>query len=90
MGCPWPNTSQPDSEGLRVLHEHNAEYVIWQRQSEIETGPRRWVASLEAVRLRRYEAAALRRFDMVFAVSEDDRRTLLDLGADPEPRGHPP
>ena len=32
--------------GLKILHEHNAEYVIWQRQSEIETGPRRWVASL--------------------------------------------
>jgi glycosyltransferase involved in cell wall biosynthesis len=71
-------------EGLRVLHEHNAEYVIWQRQSEIETGLRRWVASLEAARLRRYEASMLGRFDMVFAVSDDDRRTLLDLGADPE------
>ena len=68
--------------GLRFLHEHNAEYVIWQRQSEIETGPRRWVASLEAARLRRYEASAVRRFDVVFAVSEDDRLTLLDLGAE--------
>ena len=70
-------------EGMRLLHEHNAEYVIWQRQSEIETGPRRWVASLEAIRLRRYEASAIRTFDVVFAVSEDDRLTLLDLGADP-------
>ena len=69
--------------GLRILHEHNAEYVIWQRQSEIETGPRRWVASLEATRLRRYEASMLRKFDVVFAVSEDDRRELLGLGADP-------
>src|SRR6266511_6014599 len=56
--------------GLRFLHEHNAEYVIWQRQSEIETGPRRWVASREATRLRRYEALAIRQFDVVFAVSE--------------------
>ena len=71
-------------EGLRVLHEHNAEYIIWQRQSEIETGLRRWVAWLEAARLRRYEASMLGRFDIVFAVSDDDRRTLLDLGADPE------
>jgi len=70
--------------GLRFLHEHNAEYVIWQRQSEIETGPRRWVASREATRLRRYEALAIRQFDVVFAVSEDDRRTFLDLGADPD------
>jgi len=69
-------------KGLRFLHEHNAEYVIWQRQSEIETGPWRWVASREAARLRRYEASAVRRFDVVFAVSEDDRLTLLDLGAE--------
>jgi glycosyltransferase involved in cell wall biosynthesis len=69
-------------EGLRFLHEHNAEYVIWQRQSEIEIGPRRWVASREAARLRHYEAAAIRRFDMAFVVSEEDRRTLLDLGAE--------
>lgn len=69
-------------QGLRFLHEHNAECVIWQRQSEIETGPRRWVASREAARLRRYEASAVRRFDVVFAVSEDDRLTLLDLGAE--------
>jgi glycosyltransferase involved in cell wall biosynthesis len=69
--------------GLRFLHEHNAEHIIWQRQSEIETGPRRWVASREAARLRHYEASAVRRFDVVFAVSEDDRLILLDLGADP-------
>lgn len=70
--------------GLRVLHEHNAEYVIWERQSEIERGLRRWIASREAARLRHYEASALRRFDVVFAVSEDDRQTLLDLGAEPD------
>jgi glycosyltransferase involved in cell wall biosynthesis len=66
-----------------ILHEHNAEYVIWQRQSEIESGPRRWVASSEAARLRRYEASVVRQFGTVFAVSEDDRRTLIELGAEP-------
>jgi polysaccharide biosynthesis protein PslH len=69
--------------GLKLLHEHNAEYLIWQRQSDLETGPRRWVAAREAVRLRRYEAAALQQFDIVFAVSEDDRQVLVELGADP-------
>jgi glycosyltransferase involved in cell wall biosynthesis len=70
--------------GRKLLHEHNAEYLIWQRQAEIETGPRRWMAAIEAARLRRYEASTIRRFDTVFVVSEDDRRTLLDLGAEPE------
>ena len=69
--------------GLKLLHEHNAEYLIWQRQSDLETGPRRWLAASEAARLRRYEAAALGRFDIVFAVSEDDRQELLALGSEP-------
>jgi len=64
-----------------ILHEHNAEYVIWQRQSEIESGPRRWVAATEAARLRRYEASVVPQFDTVFAVSDDDRQTLIELGA---------
>jgi glycosyltransferase involved in cell wall biosynthesis len=72
-------------EGLRrraILHEHNAEYVIWQRQSEIESGLRRWVAAREASRLRNYEARVIRQFDAVFAVSEDDRQKLIELGAE--------
>jgi glycosyltransferase involved in cell wall biosynthesis len=66
-----------------ILHEHNAEYVIWQRQSEIESGLRRWVASREAARLRHYEARVVQQFDSVFAVSEEDRQTLIDLGVEP-------
>jgi len=66
-----------------ILHEHNAEYVIWQRQREIESGVRRWVASREAARLRRYEASVVRQFGTVFAVSQDDRQTLIELGAEP-------
>jgi glycosyltransferase involved in cell wall biosynthesis len=84
--CDGLSTAQYVPEGyggVRLLHEHNAEYVIWQRQAEIESGPRRWIAALEAARLRRYEAMMVRRFDRVFAVSEEDRRVLLDLGAEP-------
>jgi len=66
-----------------ILHEHNAEYVIWQRQAEIESGLRRWVASREAARLRGYEASVVRQFGKIFAVSEEDRQTLIELGAKP-------
>src|SRR5438093_2143943 len=66
-----------------ILHEHNAEYVIWHRQAEVEIGLRRWVAATEATRLRRYEAAIVRQFDTVFAISEDDRQKLIELGAEP-------
>ena len=66
--------------GIRLLHEHNAEYVMWRRHAELETNLiRRPLVRLEAGRVRRYEASLLARFDVVFAVSEPDRATLSAL-----------
>ncbi len=66
--------------GIRLLHEHNAEHVMWRRHAELETNPvRRPVVRLEARRVRRYEAGLLARFDVVFAVSERDRAALAAL-----------
>ena len=74
----------PAYNGLKLLHEHNAEFELWDRQAELESGPRKSVASREAQRVRKYEQDTLARFDIAFAVSEDDRRSLRDLGADPD------
>lgn len=68
--------------GIRLLHEHNAEHVMWRRHAELETNPlRRPLVRLEARRVRRYEAGLLARFDVVFAVSERDRVTLAALAS---------
>ncbi len=72
----------PDYEGLKLMHEHNAEFELWERQAKLESGPRKSVASKEAERVRTYEREILTRFDAVFAVSENDRRSLAGLGAD--------
>jgi len=70
--------------GLRVLHEHNAEHVMWQRQADLEKSfARRALIRLEHKRVRSYESAIVRRFDVVFAVSEEDRRALEELGTRP-------
>jgi len=71
----------PDGyRGIRLLHEHNAEHVMWRRHAELETNPvRKPLVRLEARRVRRYEAGLLARFDVVFAVSERDRATLAAL-----------
>jgi polysaccharide biosynthesis protein PslH len=70
--------------GLALLHEHNAEHVMWRRQADLERSPmRRAVVRAEASRVRRYEAGIVRLFDVVFAVSEHDRAALLALGAPP-------
>ena len=74
----------PDAyTGLRILHEHNAEHELWERQAKLESGARKPLAAREAARVKRYEQAALGRFDVIFAVSEEDRRTLRGLGGDP-------
>ena len=70
---------------LAVMHEHNAEHVMWRRQAERERNPLlRSLIRLEYQRVRGYEAAILPRFDAVFAVSEADRQALIELGARPE------
>lgn len=69
--------------GLRLLHEHNAEYVMWERQARLEGNLlRKPLVKAEASRVRRYESRIVQEFDAVFAVSEADRRTLIGLGAD--------
>jgi glycosyltransferase involved in cell wall biosynthesis len=71
--------------GLSLLHQHNAEHLIWQRQAALERIPwRKLPLTLEARRLRRHEAAVLPRLRWLFAVSEAERRALVDLGASPE------
>jgi glycosyltransferase involved in cell wall biosynthesis len=66
--------------GVKMLHQHNAEYVMWERHAELETSRfRQIVVAAEARRVRRYEASILPRFDVVFAVSEKDRRQLLSF-----------
>jgi len=74
-----------DFPGIRLLHEHNAEYVMWQRHAALETRrARRTLVRFEAGRVRRYERSILERFETVFVVSEPDRRALLELGEAPE------
>ncbi len=71
--------------GLTVLHEHNAEHVMWRRQAEREGNPLlSALIRLEYRRVRSYEASILSRFDIVFAVSDADRQALIELGAEPE------
>lgn len=68
--------------GLKLLHEHNAEYVIWERQARLERGPRGVLVRREARRVRAYEARIVQKFDRVLAVSEHDRDALVTIGAD--------
>jgi glycosyltransferase involved in cell wall biosynthesis len=57
-----------------VLFQHNVESVLWTRQAAHEPRAAKRVAfTLEAVKMARYEGAAVRRFAHVIAVSDRDR-----------------
>ncbi|MFQ5471831.1 MAG: glycosyltransferase family 4 protein [Dehalococcoidia bacterium] len=68
-------------DGLKLLHEHNAEYVIWDRQATLERNPLlSRLLTAEAARVREYEAAILSRFDVVCAVSVVDQLAIEAIG----------
>lgn len=55
-----------------VLHEHNAEYVMWERLAEIEPQPiKKTVLRAEAARIKRTERKYARRADLVLAAPND-------------------
>jgi len=63
----------------KVLFEHNVETDIWDGYYTNETHAlRRLYFDFERRRARRYEASVCNRFDHVFAVTEEDRKTLRD------------
>ena len=60
-----------------VLFQHNVESALWDRQATHERNLVKRIAfTMEAAKMRRYEAKAVRRFSHVIAVSEHDR-TLM-------------
>ena len=65
-----------------LLDEHNAIYKLAERIAAESTGLRRLIARREARAFRRYEAAMLRAYDAVLAVTEEDRALLEALLAE--------
>jgi polysaccharide biosynthesis protein PslH len=62
-----------------VLFTHNVEAEIWRRHGDTARSPlRKALLSAQWRRTVRFERDAVRRFDLVLAVSDTDRRTLLD------------
>ncbi len=60
-----------------VLFQHNVEASLWQRQAQCEQNwLKRLLFELEAAKMKRYEAAAVRKFHHVIAVSEADKKLM--------------
>lgn len=75
----------PTFTGVRLLHQHNVEHEMWERHAELErSAVRRALIRMEAGRVRAYERDLVHGFDVVFAVSDADRRSFVALGGRPE------
>ena len=63
----------------KVLFQHNVESMIWDRYYQTETNSlKRAYFQYERKRMARYEAQVCNQFDLVFAVSDEDKQTLRD------------
>jgi glycosyltransferase involved in cell wall biosynthesis len=72
----------PSSNGphpARVFDAHNATWKIVHRSSDRMVPALRPALAVEAARLRRYEGAIVRTFDLTLAVTERDRLDLLEV-----------
>lgn len=63
-----------------ILHEHNAEFKIWDRMSQIEINPiKRLILKIEASRIRKAEKKFSSRADLVWA-APNDIKALAETG----------
>ena len=68
---------------LRVLDNHNAVYLVFQRLADGETNPlKRWFFQREARTITRYEANQLSEFDHTLFVSENDREAMRSVASE--------
>lgn len=68
-------------ESKVILHEHNAEYVMWERASKKEKNwIKRIVIGLEAERVKNYEKKICQKVDSVLCVTEFDMKSLEQIG----------
>lgn len=63
----------------RLLDQHNAVWTIPKRMAQQSAGPQRLFLEREKFLLQRYEGRVCSSFEAVTAVSEEDRRALLDV-----------
>jgi len=57
-----------DYKGRVILHEHNAYYIMWDRYARTAGNPwaKRFISYLEALRVKKAEANACRKADLIF------------------------
>lgn len=79
--APYLHVIRKHSKAVCILRQHNIEFKIWESLADIENNPiRKRYLNLLARRLKKYELSKLNHFDGISAITEEDRKILLDSG----------
>lgn len=61
-----------DFKGKVIMHTHNAEFMLWQRMSELSLNPiKKLILKLEANRVKKYEKIIFKKSDLIFSTPSD-------------------
>lgn len=80
---PYLDVVKANSKAKIIYRAHNIEFDIWERIALIEKfTPRRKYLQFLARRLKVYETEQINRFHQIFAISEQDRQSILRFGCE--------
>ena len=58
--------------GKVIMHTHNAEFMLWQRMSELTSNPiKKIVLAIEAARVKKYEQHTFQKADLIYSTPSD-------------------
>lgn len=58
--------------GRVIMHTHNAEFMLWQRMSELTNNPiKKLVLKIEAIRVKKYETVIFNQSDLIYSTPSD-------------------
>ncbi|WP_316746356.1 glycosyltransferase [Pedobacter gandavensis] len=79
---PYLDVVKENSKAKVIYRAHNIEFDVWERIAMTEKfRPRRSYLQFLARRLKVYETEQINRFHQVFAISEQDRQSILRFGS---------
>jgi glycosyltransferase involved in cell wall biosynthesis len=80
---PYLDTVKANSRSKVIYRAHNVEFEVWERIARVEGfTPRRRYLEFLSRRLKHYETEQINRFHQVFAISEQDRQSIVRVGCE--------
>ncbi len=71
----------PFFKGKRILHTHNAEYIMWERKASLEKNPLiKFLIYIESKRVKNYEKSIYKNADKILCGSPNDIENIERIG----------